>query len=108
MLCALDRRRRLRRDRPENVVKPRGAGELAREVEKRLGLPNAALAAASDCSRIRPASPPVTTATARKTVKRQEFVRARDGEGVDRLDEEEIIGEERQDGGQAPPTACRN
>ena len=39
---------------------------------------------------------------------RQEFMRARDGECVERLDEEEIVGEEGQDGGEDGATACRN
>ena len=55
-------------------------------------------AAGAFVARTRPASAELITATIRKTNQRQQLMRLGDGEGVERLDEEEIEREERQQG----------
>ena len=91
--AAIHRLRHMRHHHPEHVVELGDRRELARKIIKRLRGDDAPR------GRIRllahaPGEPAGEHGDEKEDEQREELVRLGDGEGVDRLDEEEIIGEE--------------
>ena len=96
--AAAERGVQMRRRRPEDVVGARRPGKLAREFVKRLGN----LSVLDHRLPLVPHAPGQRSGEHRdgeKDEEREQFLRLRDRERVDRLDEEEIVGDERSDRG---------
>ncbi len=85
------------------------APESLRENSKSDWVPaRAAQHCSAHCSRIRPASIAVRTATTRKMRSERSSCGSRNRERVERLDEEEIVGEKRQERGDDRRPQCRS
>ena len=97
--AAAECRVQMRRGRPQDVVGPRSAGKLARVIVERLGnlgVPDHHLPLVANA----PGQRSGEHGDGKKDEQREQFLRLRDRERVDRLDEEEIVGGERSKRGE--------
>ena len=93
--AAAECRVQMRRGRPKHVVGPRSAGKLARVIVERLGnlgVPDHRLPLVANA----PGQRSGEHGDGKKNEEREQFLRLRDRERVDRLDEEEIVSGERR------------